>query len=358
MLPTLYKQTKTGAVQQYRVWSILDQVVVEQGQVDGLKQTYYTTCQPKNLGKSNETTGAEQAILEAKSKWEKKLKQGYSENPEAPVVVQLPMKVSVYQDHLSKVQFPAIVAPKLNGVNALYRLEGSHLTLYSRGGEVYPALPHLEEHIRLMMGSIGCTELNGELYIHGEHLQDIMSAVKKTNSLSKHLEFHIFAVPDRKFTYAETIKVLKTLNIHESRPVKCVPFSIVSSHQEIEELHEYYKDYEGVMVWNQTCEYKYNQRSLDVFKYKKAQDAEFKIVGHNVDKNSHPVFVCITKEGREFKVKPKGTSDERAQMLRDIEEYLGQWLKVEFETYSKDGIPLKPVGLGLRACNEKGEPIE
>jgi hypothetical protein len=112
------------------------------------------------------------------------------------------------------------------------------------------------------------------------------------------------------------------------------------------------------MVWNQTCEYKYNQRSLDVFKYKKAQDAEFKIVGHNVDKNSHPVFVCITKEGREFKVKPKGTSDERAQMLRDIEEYLGQWLKVEFETYSKDGIPLKPVGLGLRACNEKGEPIE
>lgn len=44
--------------------------------------------------------------------------------------------------------------------------------------------------------------LNGELYIHGEHLQDIQSAVKKPNKLSPKLQFHIFELPTINQTYS------------------------------------------------------------------------------------------------------------------------------------------------------------
>ena len=357
MLPTLYKQTKTGAVQQYQVRTEGSQIIVTQGQVGGAQQSYYTTCIATNLGKANETTPYQQAILEAKSKWNKKIKQGYTEDPSGIVSVRLPMRVSVYQDHKSKVRFPALVTPKLNGCNALYRLEGDKLTLYSRGGEVYPRIPHLEEHIRLMMASLKCQELAGELYIHGQHLQDIQSAVKKPNALSKHLEFHIFEIPDLLRTRHEKARILHELNIHPSRPVKTVASHIAMSHEEIEELKAFYHNYEGLVIWNLDYMYRYNERSLDVFKYKDALDEEFKVVDYNVDKSGHPVLVCAFERGT-FKVKPKGTDAQRKDILKNITDYIGKWYTVEFEMKSKEGKPLKPVGIGLRQCDAEGSPQE
>ncbi len=96
ILPTLYKTTKTGKIQQYDVQTTGDQITVTQGQVEGLKQSYPTTCTPKNVGKSNETTPAEQADLEAQSKWEKKIKSGYTQDPSGVITVRLPMKVKSY----------------------------------------------------------------------------------------------------------------------------------------------------------------------------------------------------------------------------------------------------------------------
>lgn len=116
--------------------------------------------------------------------------------------------------------------------------------------------------------------------------------------------------------------------------------------------------YEGVVIYNPNGMYQYNTRSSDVFKYKKAQDAEFLITNYSIDKSGHPVLECTTPEGRPFNVKPKGTSAERLAILSNINDYIGQWYTVEFETYSKDLIPLKPWGVGLRKCSPSGAPLE
>ena len=104
-MTTLYKSNKNGSIQQWSVSTLEDTYTVSFGQVDGAIQTTVTTCTPKNIGKSNESTGAQQAEFEAAALIAKKLKAGYSTDPSAPVTVQLAMKVKSYQDQLHNVKF-------------------------------------------------------------------------------------------------------------------------------------------------------------------------------------------------------------------------------------------------------------
>ena len=116
--------------------------------------------------------------------------------------------------------------------------------------------------------------------------------------------------------------------------------------------------FEGSVIYNSDAMYEFNVRSSSVLKYKGTLDLEVKLLSYNVDKNGHPVFNAIYN-GKEFKVKPKGTDKERKDIISNFEsQYKDKWYKIEYETLSKDGTPLKPIGLGLRDCDETGEPLE
>jgi DNA ligase-1 len=333
------------------------------GQLDGKQQSKATTAKGKNIGKANETTPEQQAIIEAEAVWTKKQKANYSTSQEAPVTIDLPMKVSVFQKHLKKIDFEnetVYISPKLDGVNCEYRIdESGSLSLLSRGGEKYPIPMHQVDHIEHVMAFLGTSRLNGEMYIHGQYLQDITAAVKKPNELTKDLEFHIFDLPEFTNDYNDRCRLLATIPAEYSH-VKVVAIDVATSLHDISLAFDEAigAGYEGLMVRLGSNTYKYNTRSLSVFKYKKALDAEFKITGYSIDKNGHAVFEAITPEEGTFKVKLKGTSEERLAMAEVATTYIGKWLKVEYETLSKDSIPLKPVGLMFRSCTTEGEPTE
>src|SRR5271170_2967006 len=82
---TLYKKTSTGAIQGWTISVDDTQIITEYGQV-GTENPQTTTDvirEGKNIGKRNETTAAEQALLEAQAKWEKQKKRGYVESMDA-----------------------------------------------------------------------------------------------------------------------------------------------------------------------------------------------------------------------------------------------------------------------------------
>ena len=80
-LPKLYKQTTVGKTQTWEIEINDNKFRTISGQADGKKITNnWTVCEPKNVGKKNATTGAEQALKEAEAKHEKKLKAGYHLN--------------------------------------------------------------------------------------------------------------------------------------------------------------------------------------------------------------------------------------------------------------------------------------
>ena len=359
--PIIYKRTKTGAIQTYQVVAEGPVITVTQGQLNGKLQSYKTYCEGKNIGKSNETTPTEQAELEAAAKLASKLKEGYTYDESGEISVNLPMKVKTYQEQRRNVIFPCTSTFKYNGVNGEYRLEDDQLVLYSRGGEIYPPIPHLEPSVRAAMDILGTTSLNGELYIHGVHLQDIQSAVKKPNELTPQLTFVIFALPLFEGTFNKAIYKLQRFHVTHplhhlsvAAAVPCYNHDEIDSHLRL----ALSKGYEGTVIYNLDGRYRYNERSSDVFKYKLAQDAEFEVIDYSIDKSGHPVFQCRTTDGNTFSVKPTGTDAERRNYLANIDSYIGAWLTVEFETYSKSGIPLKPVGIRFRQCSPQGDPIE
>lgn len=379
-LATLYKTAKSGATQVITITANIptaDSYEVVWGQLNGKMQTKVTKCSPKNIGKSSQTTAEEQALVEAKAYWDKKQKTNYSTDASAPVIVMLPMKVQTYQKHMKKVQRRCFQSPKLNGINATYKLVDGVLQLKSRGGEDYPMIAHHVEDVKRIMDKLGTNELNGELYIRDKALQDISSAVKKFNHLTPYLKFYIFDLPAVEGGYEDRLEVMRSIDI--TQHIKVVHAEVTTNdHATLDRMHDDYvaEGFEGLMIRNPDGKYVHNTRSYDVFKFKKTQDAEFRVIGYKLDKNGHAVFECIAQEKYEpaisvedgittiksihstFKVKLKGTAEARLVMAAIADSYKGQWLKIEYEMLSNDGIPLKPVGIMFRTVDQYGEASE
>ena len=111
---TLYGKDSKGNV---RVWSIKtdgNAVTVEHGREDGkiTSKTYYT--KGKNLGRSNETTPDEQAVLEAEAKHKIQQKHGYFLTKEEALkhVEYEPMKCQDYKDFAKKGKISCSLFPQ------------------------------------------------------------------------------------------------------------------------------------------------------------------------------------------------------------------------------------------------------
>lgn len=357
-LPTLYKTNKNKSIQICTISVASNTFTVEWGQLGGAMQTKTTICKATNVGRSNERSPSQQATFEAQAKWDKKKKEGYSEDKSAPTTVDLPMKVKVWESKRFKPGF--ISTPKLNGVNGTYRLVDDKLILTSRGGEVYPPIPHLEPFILEFMHHLGSTELNGELYIPNTHLQDITSAVKKPKELSKSLQFCIFDICDfsvtpyvnRRLNLIEAGEDLDNEHVTVLTGVEC---------QTLEDIESHYSqcmasNLEGTVIKDPTGLYRHNVRSSYQWKYKKMLDCEKQITGYTIDKNGHCVFTVSvnTVSSDTFKVKMKGTDSERLAIASKADTYIGRWLNISYETLSRDGKCLKPVGNYFRDCDNSG----
>lgn len=179
---TLFALNKDGSFQCWKVFVAGDQVVVEFGKVGGKKQQKVTTCEPKNVGRSNETTAEEQALAEAVSKWEKQVRLGYRDDTNkleqeenfSPMLAHDAIKRS------KSIVYPAYVQPKLDGVRALVTLDKDGIPVFnSRGNKTYPVQGALLQQVKELSEHSGFDKFDGELYIHGLSLQKIVALAKK-----------------------------------------------------------------------------------------------------------------------------------------------------------------------------------
>jgi DNA ligase 1 len=190
-LPKLYSRSAGGAINTWEVW--LDKaggVVVRWGQKDGALQTTVFQCERKNIGRANATSVVEQARLEAIAKWRKQLKKKYflTEGETAQLNLK-PMLAKSFADRESKVTYPVDVQPKFDGVRCLAFRKDGVVVLQSRGGDPYDV-----EHIREVLEDRldDDTVLDGEIYIHGMSLQNIISLVKRPQDGSLKLTYQVY----------------------------------------------------------------------------------------------------------------------------------------------------------------------
>jgi DNA ligase 1 len=348
----LYSRTATGAVNVWRAWTEGPVIVCEWGQQGGKMQVSRATALAKNEGKRNSTTAEEQALKEVVALYAKQMKKKYSDSLETAGETKRikPLLAGEWQKHKNKIQYSCHVQPKLDGVRTLgFRVDGK-VVLQSRGGDFYD-VKHIQDQLESVLGPDDV--LDGELYIHGTPLQTITSLVRRPQPGSKSLEYHLYDVVVEDVPWSERYELLYGLDLKGASHVGRVATLTANSEEEVIEHQKNFIEagYEGAIVRNGKGLYREGYRSPDLLKVKTFCDDEFTIVGWKTGKGkfeSCPIFRCVTAGGKEFDVTPKGTAEERVEMLRQADEIVGQLMKVKYFAYSPDGIPLFPVGLSLR----------
>tara|TARA_B110000211_G_C14049651_1_gene540585 strand:- start:488 stop:1522 length:1035 start_codon:yes stop_codon:yes gene_type:complete len=337
---TLYKVDSKGKIREWFITTKNETFTVHHGLKGGKIISKTTRCHGKNSGKSNATTGVSQAKLEVAAKYTKRLdREGYSDdinNLNYDSHIQ-PMLARDYLTVGHQIDWGNAVyaSPKLDGVRAIW-IQGKGFQ--SRKGTFYK-VPHLEKLMQYVTH-----KLDGELYIHGEPLNRIVAACRKTNQNTPKLEFRIFdVVANGGYIQRYTQHVLTTTRALNSRLAQPVPYVEIKE-TEIDLWHDRFVEqgYEGAMLRLDGA-YKEGQRSPELFKYKKFKEDDYQILGVEPDKEGNGVLCC---DG--FKVRMRGTDAERKHQIDNPNEYIGKQVTVRYFTLTPYGKPQFPVGVVIR----------
>lgn len=360
----LYHRAATGKIHSWKLSVIGDTIVVVAGQIDGAKITHHRKAEPKNVGRSNETTPTQQAILEASAMHKFKLDRKYSLTvEEAHETVRLPMLAQYFDKCDKKLTYPVDVQPKLDGVRALARWEGDKVVLTSRSGKPWLFTQHINRALEKRLPKD--TVLDGEIYVHDWGFQRITAATKKYRPDTNLLQYHVYDIPevdgDDTLIWSARRDALSGFfsSITGASPLWMVPSVSAQDKDHVKDAHDMWvkSGYEGAMVRVIDGLYEYGHKSWLLLKVKMFDDAEFEIIKHGQENNTRQGLVTWTCRNDlndlAFDVRPRGTHEDRMALFLEAESYYGEKLKVRFFGRTDDGLPRFPVGVGIRASEDQ-----
>lgn len=361
LLPTLYKRTSTGAVQVWRREIEGSKYRSISGQKDGAQVTsFWTQALAKNVGRSNEVSAEEQALLECDSAYKKKLAQGGYHESEATIDEAKyfkPMLAKNYDDR-PVTNFDMVYSqPKLDGVRCIATADG----LWTRQGKPIDACPHISDALAVFFSENPDAILDGELYADklSEDFNKIISLVRKKNPSAERLaeaaetiQYHIYDYPSVDGKFSARVAQLVLMELHHSHDaIKFVTTTLVENQEKLDLLNTAYieQGYEGQMV-RLNGPYK-NGRSSDLLKRKTFLDSEFEIVSINEgigNRAGMAGFITYKlDDGREFGSGIRGNFDYYRELLENADKYVGGQGTVRYFNLTPDGVPRFPVTVAL-----------
>ena len=266
-----------------------------------------------------------------------------------------PMLAHQFNQKKKEIKYPCFVQPKLDGV----RCVTVSSRLYSRNGNPFPTLEHIKKELDSIKDNL---VLDGELYTDDINFEKIVGLVRKNtmtpeekvNSLKIYLNVFDYIDPNLPFDkrlanlneFFEKNKGLKYIKQVKTEECK-------NENEIMEYLDKYTKEgYEGLIIRNKKGKYAENARSSDLLKLKKFIDEEFEIIDYTSATTGKEVgcviWICKTKEGKKFNVRPQGNYDERKNLYKNAKKYIGKMLTVKYQELTNDHVPRFPVGLAIR----------
>ena len=320
----------------------------------------------KNIGRKNETTPYEQALLDAKSAWDKKVTDGYAESVEKAQVPSMvsnsaiaahetisPMLAQDYHKQGKKIVFPCYVQAKLDGVRSIFH-KG---VLTSRNGKGFSGLEHILAELApaTKEGLI----LDGEVYSTTLSFQQFVGLVKKKKFTAedkeqlKNVNLWVYDCVNNK-PFEQRLETLKEFfGKHKFTHVHLLPTEECAAREDLKGFHDKYvkEGNEGLIVRNKQGMYQLGARSYDLQKYKEFEDAEYEVAGFTEGQGLEEglvIWICKTAKGQTFNVRPRGTHEDRAALFKVAKNYVGKQLTVRYQELTEDGIPRFPVGISFR----------
>lgn len=320
-------------------------------------------------------TFLEQAIQDAtRSYLDKKDKQGYTEDKDSlsksHSVIIRPMLAHKFEfKDLEKkkppVTFPCYLQRKLDGLRCMSHLDGGDIIMESRQGLPFNIFTSIMGELGDLLGKHPNIYLDGEMYTDEIPFQTLSGIIRlkeiptDKEQLAKidMIHYYIYdcvVLDNLEMSYNDRTGVLQKLfGKKKYKHLRMLETETISTGEEIKEKHDQYVSdgFEGVMLRNPASPYKIGKRSKDLLKYKEFMEEEFKVIGFSEgtggDKGT-VIWECVMKDKQTFSVRPRGTKEERADLFKNGEKYIGKKLTVIFFGLSTGGIPRFPVGKDIR----------
>ena len=295
----------------------------------------------------------EEAEKELKRRYNKKRdREGYSE--EQPTTKPpMPMLATSYPDFKHKLPPIVYVQSKLDGVRCI----GSNKGLVTRRNEPISSMPHVLEALSSLPPGI---VLDGELYCHGVPFQELLSMIKRdvpTNEAINSISYFVFdIVNDNPFS----TRVNEYQYFCDALGWPLVP--LITQLAKKKDLEKYLKarveqGFEGIIVRDPEGYYEPNRRSYSIQKYKKFDDEEYRIIDITCSSRGREegaaIYVCKTKSGKTFQVRPRMSIPQRSMIYRERESFIGYWTRVTYQGLSSTGVPRQPIAEGLEPTKEQ-----
>jgi ATP-dependent DNA ligase len=409
-LPPLYGVEKNGKIKTWNANIYLkgkDPVsdpafaTIEHGQQDGKKQlTVRDYTEGKNIGKKNETTPLQQCIAETTRKWlDKKEKESYQETMPAVATATstqqqkeedaaphiapsggkkyFPMLAQKFEPDSSAskkhtISFPCYVQPKLDGLRCIIYRDSmtGEIRRQSRTGTYFDTMSHIAQSLTPFFQKYPSVVLDGELYTPDIPFEELAGLIKKKKLTEQDfirlsaIKYHIYDIVDEGSMYQKRYSDIKKMFAQlaassASSPHELPPYICLVETSEAKTAAEFRAEfsrfieegYEGIMLRNKGGMYRCNYRSHDLQKYKEFEEDEFRIIGFTQgdgrDKGT-VIWICETKEGKDFTVRPRGTMESRRKLFQTGEKYVGKMLTVIYQELTEEGKPRFPVGKDVR----------
>jgi DNA ligase-1 len=332
----------------------------ESGQLDGKKiKSEDTIREGKNIGKANETTPEEQALIEAEARWVAKTKKGYTTTEAGAATGKVEDIIEGgYNPMLAKsfdeLEFPFAVQPKLDGIRCCV----TETSTWTRTRKPIRSVPHINHALSQLKNAYD--QLDGELYNHAFHdnfekITHIVNQKKEIDPEHGLVEYHVYDMPSNK-PFKERLLDLQELikKLPKKSPIKLVETRIVKDEVELAQAFDDFRfqGYEGLMARPLDGAYEY-KRSSNLLKLKEFEDAEFQIIGGEEGRGKLQghlgAFICRKEDGTEFKVKMSGETSKLKDYWENLNKYVGEMLTVKFQGLTgKNKVPRFPVGKAIR----------
>lgn len=253
---------------------------------------------------------------------------------------------------------PMLCSKKLNGVRCMFKLnDNNEIISISRGGKNYDgATEHIKEKLQSIFDSYPDIILDGELYHHGLHLQEIsgIARLQEWEPRCEKLQYWIYDIADGETSFEDRSILLEKLQEYideQDLTINILEHVLTNSWDEIQTLHNRWvsEGFEGLVARKPDKTYQFGKRGSDMIKVKEYKDAEFEIVDYKDGLREEDFcFVLQTNEGKLFSAKPVGDRELKAEYLRDIDNIIGKMGTVKYFEISQDGIPQQPIFQAVR----------
>ena len=376
--PVLYKRDSKKNIQLWQIIADGDGYYAIEGLENGkMTQSRPYKCDAKSVGKKNATTAEQQALKEAKAKFDHKLEHGYCLNKkdvDSTGFVE-PMLAKKYDDYKDEIVFPVWVDNKLNGV----RCNAYADRTMSRKNKPFNTIPHIKKAIAHLFKKYPKLYIDGELFNpklknHLNRLIECVSVGYKESDLTPELlkeseaivQFWVYDGYGFEGITAETPFIerraaLKKL-LKGIKYVYVLDYTVCKNDNDVQALlNEANKNEdEGIIIRHGPCPYEH-KRSKYLLKAKNFVDDEFEIeevqegsgnwAGYAkriVLKLHKPTLDRNGKTMTNFASNIEGNQDYLRKLLQNKEYAEGKMASVRFLGYSEYNVPQIPYVIAIR----------